>query len=81
MSHPASTPAQLSLNRTTRWLTTSGLWRVLATAVWLIAGCASRPAALIALSLQALVDPQSTRLGALVQASAAAGTRNDSFAL
>jgi phosphatidylserine/phosphatidylglycerophosphate/cardiolipin synthase-like enzyme len=55
---------------------------LLATAVWLT-GCASLPSGVDRPVSQALVDPQSTRLGALVQARAAkAGTRNDSgFAL
>ena len=61
----------------------TGRWLLLVmTALWL-AGCASLPSEVNRPVTQALTNPESTRLGALVQARAAkAGTRNDSgFAL
>ena len=83
MPHPAST-APLPLHPTHRSTAASALWRVLCVAAVLwMAGCASLPSAVDRPVTQALTDPQSTRLGALVQVRAAkAGTRNDSgFAL
>ena len=68
-----------------RWSTLPGAWRVVvvvAATLWLT-GCASLPSEVDRPVTQALANPESTRLGALVQARAVkAGTRNDSgFAL
>ena len=70
--------------RTVQWSGLQRAWRVvLVVATLWLTGCASLPTEVNRPVSQALTNPESTRLGALVQARAAkAGTRNDSgFAL